>query len=94
MHKGNNQIHVVVYQYCDGSYLEAQDMWWLGGIIRDVYLIKRQNLSIENLVLDPDFESQAQVGYLNTDIQLSGEGQVDLKVYDGKKLLTHQELSL
>lgn len=91
VHKGNNHIHVVVYQYCDGSYLEAQDMWWLGGIIRDVYLIKRQNLSIENLVLDPDFESQEQVGYLNTDIRLSGEGQVDLKVYDGKKLLTHQE---
>lgn len=38
---GNNSLAVEVYKYCDGSYLEDQDMWRLGGIYRDVYLVAR-----------------------------------------------------
>lgn len=30
-------IAVRVMQYCDATYLEDQDMWWGGGLIRDVY---------------------------------------------------------
>ena len=36
---GVNTIAVRVFQWSDGSYLEDQDMWWLSGIFRDVYLI-------------------------------------------------------
>ncbi len=36
--EGINTLAVVVYQWSDGSYLEAQDMWWLSGIFRDVYI--------------------------------------------------------
>jgi beta-galactosidase/beta-glucuronidase len=36
---GVNTIAVRVYQWSDGSYCEDQDMWWLSGIFRDVYLI-------------------------------------------------------
>ena len=36
--KGENTLAVEVYQYSDGTYLEDQDMWFLGGIFRDVYL--------------------------------------------------------
>lgn len=35
---GTNQLSVKVYRWCDGSYLEGQDMWRLSGIHRDVYL--------------------------------------------------------
>lgn len=35
----NNSICVCVYQWSDGSYLEDQDMWWLSGIFRDVYIL-------------------------------------------------------
>ena len=34
-----NTLRVKVYQWSDGSYIEDQDMWWLSGIFRDVYLI-------------------------------------------------------
>ena len=33
---GDNQLSVRVYRWCDGSYLEGQDMWHLSGIHRDV----------------------------------------------------------
>ncbi|MBN3522821.1 glycoside hydrolase family 2 TIM barrel-domain containing protein [Paenibacillus apiarius] len=39
VHPGRNQIAVQVYQWCDGTYLEDQDMWWLSGIFRDVCLL-------------------------------------------------------
>ena len=31
-------LSVKCYRFCDGSYMEAQDMWWLSGIHRDVVL--------------------------------------------------------
>jgi beta-galactosidase/evolved beta-galactosidase subunit alpha len=38
---GENVLAVRVYKFTDGAYLENQDMWWLGGIMRDVSLIRR-----------------------------------------------------
>ena len=35
---GRNVLAVRVLQWSDGSYIEDQDMWWLSGIFRDVYL--------------------------------------------------------
>lgn len=36
---GTNSISVRVYQWSDSTYCEDQDMWWLSGIFRDVYLL-------------------------------------------------------
>ena len=36
---GRNTVAVRVYQWSDGTYCEDQDMWWLSGIFRDVYLL-------------------------------------------------------
>ncbi|WP_438347970.1 glycoside hydrolase family 2 TIM barrel-domain containing protein [Paenibacillus sp. FA6] len=38
VHEGTNVLAVRVMQWSDGSYIEDQDMWWLSGIFRDVYL--------------------------------------------------------
>lgn len=35
---GSNNVSVQVFRWCDGSYLEGQDMWHMSGIHRDVYL--------------------------------------------------------
>ncbi len=35
---GENLLAMEVYRWCDGSYLEDQDMWRLSGIERDVFL--------------------------------------------------------
>ncbi|ETS85923.1 hypothetical protein PFICI_03948 [Pestalotiopsis fici W106-1] len=36
---GENELVVQVYQWCEASYIEDQDQWWLSGIFRDVHLI-------------------------------------------------------
>ncbi|MBQ7032526.1 MAG: glycoside hydrolase family 2 [Clostridia bacterium] len=38
---GENTVTVKVLQWCDGTYLEDQDMMRLSGIFRDVYLLSR-----------------------------------------------------
>lgn len=58
--EGRNKIAVRVYQWSDGSYLEDQDMWWLSGIFRDVYLLALPNVHIQDLFvqtkLDENYE--------------------------------------
>ncbi|KAJ6070766.1 beta-galactosidase [Penicillium canescens] len=42
LHPGDGSVNTVavrVYKFCDGTYIEDQDQWWLSGIFRDVYLI-------------------------------------------------------
>ena len=41
---GENKLAVEVYSYCDGSYLEDQDMWRLSGIFRSVDLWTRPDV--------------------------------------------------
>lgn len=36
-----NMLHVIVPRFCDGSYLEDQDHWWMAGIHRPVEIIRR-----------------------------------------------------
>lgn len=31
--EGANEVWVRVYQWCDGSYIEDQDQWWLSGMV-------------------------------------------------------------
>ena len=38
LRQGKNKLAVEVYRWCDGSYLEDQDMWRLSGIFREVQL--------------------------------------------------------
>ncbi|MCZ7600615.1 MAG: DUF4981 domain-containing protein [Gammaproteobacteria bacterium] len=41
---GSNLLAVEVHKWCDGSYLEDQDMWRLAGIYRDVFLVSAPRL--------------------------------------------------
>jgi len=41
-----NTVALRVMRWSDGSYLEDQDMWWLSGIFRDVYLLAAAGVSV------------------------------------------------
>ncbi len=47
-----NLIAMQVMRWCDGSYLEDQDMWKLTGIAREVYLFARPNTHISDVRID------------------------------------------
>ncbi|WP_418666166.1 glycoside hydrolase family 2 TIM barrel-domain containing protein [Allofournierella sp.] len=86
VHPGENLLCVVVYQYCDGTYLEAQDMWWLGGIIRDVLLLHRPACYLQDLVLDPDYDLAQGSGILNLSPHYEN-GRLEVLVYKDDTLL-------
>ena len=47
-HQGSNVLAVLVYRWCDGSYLEDQDMWRLSGIFRDVFLTSAPSVHVRD----------------------------------------------
>ena len=56
--EGPNLIAVEVYQYCDGSYLEDQDMWRLSGIFRSVYLWSAGALDLQDYHITADLDRE------------------------------------
>jgi len=68
---GKNDLSVEVHRYCDGSYLENQDMWRLSGIYRDVKLYAQPKTFIHDfyIVTDLDEDYQDATLTVETDIQ-------------------------
>ena len=56
LREGKNQLAVEVFKWSDASYLEDQDFWRLAGIERDVYLIARPKVSIEDFFAIGDLD--------------------------------------
>jgi beta-galactosidase/evolved beta-galactosidase subunit alpha len=81
IHPGSNSLSVRVYQWSDGSYIEDQDMWWLSGIFRDVYLVAAPSISIEDYTVQTDLDASYRDAVLrvnaivNTGDSQSGDNQ-------------------
>jgi len=67
---GNNQITAKVIKHCAGTYLEDQDMWRLGGIIRPVSLIAAPDGGIFDIFVRCSFDSDFVNADLNVTITL------------------------
>lgn len=67
---GENTLAVKVIKWSDGSYLEDQDMWWLSGIFRDVYLYSQPYFQIEDFKIESEFKRKKEVGVLNCDFEV------------------------
>ena len=56
--EGKNTISIRVYKWSATSYLEDQDMWWLSGIYRDVYIYTRPEAHIEDVFVKTILDDQ------------------------------------
>lgn len=74
---GRHVLAVRVPRWSSGTYLEDQDMWWLPGIFRDVELIARPPLSIDDHFVHADFDHRTGLGTLRVDATVSGAGEHD-----------------
>lgn len=75
---GRNQLSVKVYRWCDGSYLEGQDMWRLSGIHRDVYLFATPRTFVRDHYITVSGQSaDGTAGILDVAVELDNR--------DGKK---------
>jgi len=58
--QGENLLAVRVMQWADSTYIEDQDMWWTGGIFRDVYLVGKEQVHVQDLTVCTDFDDTYQ----------------------------------
>ncbi|WP_347551383.1 glycoside hydrolase family 2 TIM barrel-domain containing protein [Pseudalkalibacillus hwajinpoensis] len=65
--EGQNRIAVQVVQWSDGSYIEDQDMWWLSGIFRDVYLLAVPRVHVEDYFIKTIFDENYENAILYVD---------------------------
>ncbi|MFZ0033396.1 MAG: glycoside hydrolase family 2 TIM barrel-domain containing protein, partial [Sedimentisphaerales bacterium] len=64
---GTNVLAAEVYRWCDGSYLEDQDMWRMSGIYRDVYLFSTPQVHLRDFWVRCDLDSSYQNATLYVD---------------------------
>ncbi|GIO34786.1 MULTISPECIES: beta-galactosidase subunit alpha [Paenibacillus] len=94
---GVNRLAVRVYQWSDGSYLEDQDMWWMSGIFRDVYLVSEpSSVRIADFRVATELDAEMANAVLSVRTDINGEdsgGKVRLQLLDrtGAELLSAEK---
>ncbi len=87
---GENELLVLVLKWCDGSYLEDQDMYRLSGIFREVYLLYRDKERLEDIFVKTKLNSGLSVCELSAEIKTSAQLAVSYKLLseEGEELLS------
>ena len=78
---GQNTVAARVYRWCDGSWIEDQDHWWLGGIYRDVYLVSTPAVTVRDFFAIPNLDENYANGSLTVRLEMSPPYGVDLEGY-------------
>ena len=91
--EGDNEVIVIVYKWCNGSYLEAQDMFRENGIFRDVLLYSYEKTYINDFQAIPHKKGKKY----NLDIETELKGSLknaNLKITlcDGKTVIAESEI--
>jgi len=82
LHAGKNTLKVLVLKWCDGSYLEDQDMWRLSGIFREVYLVFRDCAYVRDVFVRPELSDDFTSGAFLVETDTVGNPDVKLKLTD------------
>ncbi|NQX58616.1 glycoside hydrolase family 2 TIM barrel-domain containing protein [Paenibacillus qinlingensis] len=86
VHEGTNVLAVRVMQWSDGSYIEDQDMWWLSGIFRDVYMTAAPQTHLYDFSVRTLLDSEYRDASL--------EVRLSLRSSNGEKKAVRVELQL
>ncbi len=88
----DNLLAVKVHKFCDGTWMEDQDMYYDGGIFRDVYLYATPLIHLEDYFVQTDLDgSYTDADIIMTDMTVSnystssipaGEYAVDVALYN------------
>lgn len=83
--EGENEIAVQVFRWCDGSYLEDQNMFRFSGIFRDVALWSRPKAGIADFAVSQTFAADYTKAEVKVDVSTYGaEKGVEATLYDAR----------
>ena len=69
-HIGANELSAVVMKWSDANVIEDQDMWWHGGIVRNVELLSRPATHIADLFASSILDEDLTTGLLSVEAAL------------------------
>lgn len=84
---GENVITAKLYRYSDGSYLEDQDMWWLCGIYREVYLFAEPKLCLRDFYFKTDFDDSYTDSNVTLNMYINNHNNIRGKMTASAKLI-------
>lgn len=84
---GENVITAKLYRYSDGSYLEDQDMWWLCGIYREVYLFAEPKLCLRDFYFKTDFDDSYTDSNVTLNMYINNYNNIRGKMTASSKLI-------
>ena len=98
---GKNRVQILVLKWCDGTYLEDQDKIRSSGIIREVYLLSRDAVHIEDIYARSELKDDFSRAMITTELTLTGKADVSCRldsptgeeIARGTKRLTERQIS-
>lgn len=94
---GVNRLAVEIIKFSDASYLEDQDFWRIAGIERNVYLVKRNKVSIDDYWIKSTLDSKFRTGLFDFKLSTIGDStpsKVNFVLYDGGKKVYEKLVSV
>ena len=80
---GRNVLALRVVRWSDGSYIEDQDMWWISGVFRDVYLLATPETRLYDFFARTDLDAEYRDATLRVRATLRNFGDADR---DGRRV--------
>ncbi len=84
---GENKLDVLVVKWCDGSYLEDQDMFRLSGIFREVYILERNEKHLKDIYIKTELSADLRTATVTSEITADCDVEFKLISADGKVVL-------
>lgn len=92
---GLNRMAVMVLKWCDGTYIEDQDLWRYSGIFRDVYLLARDKAHIRDVFNRQSFAEGFSRATLSVEIETTGSVRATAELRDaGGSLIAAAETDI
>lgn len=91
---GENVITAKLYRYSDGSYLEDQDMWWLCGIYREVYLFAEPKLCLRDFYFKTDFDDSYTDSNVTLNMYINNYNNIRGKMTASAKLIDSNNVEI
>lgn len=102
---GNNLLCAAVFKFSVATYLEDQDMWFLSGIFRDVYIFSEPDAFLRDIKITTDFDRDYTDSVLGIKLLFSALSPKKLKLavnirkndcenYDSAECIYNEDISI
>ncbi len=90
LEEGENEIAVLVLKWCEGSYLEDQDMFRASGIFREVYLLFRDKKRIDDIFVRCELSEDFSLADFSAEISVNAPIHIKARLLDTEDKLIEE----